>query len=542
MLAVPANGLSRALVTGDLGFPPWRGHPFRPRSPPGSRPRLARAAPSGEMLATADAGRHACSWPIPARARRWPAPPTPGRFRALAARWRRGTRGGLHTLYVRRSKRWPMTSSATSSRRSRRSASPSRRDTQRRHAVGPQGSASARAATRAAHARPNRSRCCSYPEAAQLFAGLRRVVIDEVHAFADRASGATCSLSPGAPAGDRAGHAPGGAFGHGGRPRGFRAWLAPWGEIDAVDLVEGEPGAPPEVEILLPEEPTVPWAGHAATWAIPQLYTDPAQPHDADLHQHALSCRMIFQLLWDVNEANLPIGIHHGSLIEGSAAQGRRRDGSRRAAGAGLHGEPRPRRRLGRHRLRGPDGCAERLCACCSGSGGPTTGSTSPAGATRSRQPLRIPRGDRGQEAVDEGQRDGEDFRPGGLDVLAQHVMACACAAPFHEAGCSRSPLQPAPYAWLDEAGWQRVLTFVATGGYALRAYDKLQAHRARRNGTWRLTHPEHAARHRLNAGIIVDAEMIEVRFRNGRALGKVGGGVRRELPPAIPFALPART
>ena len=30
------------------------------------------------------------------------------------------------------------------------------------------------------------------------------------------------------------------------------------------------------------------------------------------------------------------------------------------------------------------------------------------------------------QDAVKEGQRDGEDFRPGALDVLAQHVMAVA--------------------------------------------------------------------------------------------------------------------
>ena len=46
------------------------------------------------------------------------------------------------------------------------------------------------------------------------------------------------------------------------------------------------------------------------------------------------------------------------------------------------------------------------------------------------------------KEAVDEGQRDGEDFRPGGLDVLAQHVMACACAATVRRGGAARrSPL-----------------------------------------------------------------------------------------------------
>jgi ATP-dependent helicase Lhr and Lhr-like helicase len=52
------------------------------------------------------------------------------------------------------------------------------------------------------------------------------------------------------------------------------------------------------------------------------------------------------------------------------------------------------------------------------------------------------------------------------------------------------------------------------------------------RSGMWRLTHPEHAARHRLNAGIIVDAEMLEVRFRNGRSLGKVEESFGASLRP----------
>ncbi|WP_163274891.1 hypothetical protein, partial [Enterobacter hormaechei] len=34
-------------------------------------------------------------------------------------------------------------------------------------------------------------------------------------------------------------------------------------------------------------------------------------------------------------------------------------------------------------------------------------------------------------DAVEQGALDPDIFRPGALDVLAQHVMACACAAPF---------------------------------------------------------------------------------------------------------------
>src|SRR3546814_10378191 len=50
-------------------------------------------------------------------------------------------------------------------------------------------------------------------------------------------------------------------------PLGFRAWLAPGGEADTVELVKGESGAAPEVEVLLPHEAIVPWGGHAGRWA-----------------------------------------------------------------------------------------------------------------------------------------------------------------------------------------------------------------------------------------------------------------------------------
>ena len=139
-------------------------------------------------------------------------------------------------------------------------------------------------------------------------------------------------------------------------------------------------------------------------------------------------------------------------------------------------------------------------------------------------------------EAVEQGQRDGEDFRPGGLDVLAQHVMTCACAGPFDEGGLLAQVRSALPYAWVDEAVFGRVLEFVATGGYALRSYDRFRRIVRERDGTWRLAHPEQAARHRLNAGIIVDAEMIEIRFRNGRSLGRVEEHFAASLRPGDTF------
>ena len=378
----------------------------------------------------------------------------------------------------------------------------------------------------------------SYPESAQLFATLKRVVIDEVHAFATGKRGdllALClaRLQAIVPEMRRAALSATVAD-----PDEYRAWLAPWGEIDAVTLVEGESGAAPDVSILLPLEERVPWSGHAAAWAIPQLY-EQIKAHRTTLvfTNTRFLAEYLFELLWDANEEKLPIGIHHGSLskearrkVEGAMARGELRalvctasldlgvdwgDIDLVVQMGAPKGSSRLLQRIGRanHRLDQPS------------------------------KALLVP-GNRFEfleamaaaDAVAEGQRDGEDFRPGGLDVLAQHVMACACAGPFREDELLAEVRGSLAYAWIDAARFARVLDFVATGGYALRAYDRFRRIVRDKNGTWRLTHPEQAHRHRMNAGIIVDAEMLEVRFRNGKSLGRVEENFGASLKPGDTF------
>ena len=364
----------------------------------------------------------------------------------------------------------------------------------------------------------------SYSDSFELFAGLKRVVIDEVHAFATGKRGdllalALARLQAIAPNLQRAALSATVAD-----PEGFRTWLAPWGEIDAVELVAGEPGAPPEVEILLPEEASVPWGGHAAIWAIPQLYQLIKRNKTTLVFTNTrFLAEYIFQTLWDANDDTLPIGIHHGSLSK---------EARRKVEVAMARGELRALVATASLDLGVDWGDID----CVVQMGAPKGSSRLLQRIGRANHRLDCPSrailvpGNRfefleataAKDAVDQGQRDGEDFRPGGLDVLAQHVMACACAAPFDEAALLAEVRSSLAYAWVDETVWHRVLTFVATGGYALRAYDKFKRITRDADGTWRLTHPEHAQRHRMNAGIIVDSEMIEIRFRNGRSLGRV--------------------
>ena len=379
----------------------------------------------------------------------------------------------------------------------------------------------------------------SYPESAQLFSTLQRVVIDEVHAFATSKRGdllalALTRLQALAPGLRRTALSATLAD-----PESFRAWLAPWGDLDTTVLVQGEAGAPAEVEILLPDDgQRVPWGGHAAAWALPQLYAAIQRNRTTLIFTNPrFLAEYIFQLLWDANEDKLPIGIHHGSLskearrkVEGAMARGELRalvctasldlgvdwgDIDMVVQMGAPKGSSRLLQRIGRanHRLDQP-----------------SRAMLVPGNRFEFLEAMAA------RDAVNEGQRDGEDFRPGGLDVLAQHVMAVACAGPFGEAELLAEVRSSMVYAWVDETVWEHVLQFVATGGYALRAYDRFQRIVSLKDGIWRLTHPQQAARHRMNAGIIVDAEMLEVRFRNGRSLGKVEESFGAGLSPGDTF------
>jgi ATP-dependent Lhr-like helicase len=366
----------------------------------------------------------------------------------------------------------------------------------------------------------------SYPESAQIFGGLKTVIIDEIHAFASGKRGDLLALALSrlqylAPNMRRVALSATVA-----EPDDYRAWLAPDGDINSVALVQGEAGADPDMTILTTEG-RVPWSGHSGHYAVPQvLETIAAHKTTLIFCNTRFLAEFIFQKLWDLNEDKLPIGLHHGSLsvearrkVENAMASGRMRALVCTASldlgvdwgdidcviqmGA-PKGSSRLLQRIGRanHRL------------------------------DVSSKALLVP-GNRFEyleaqaalDAVNEGRRDGEPFRPGGLDVLAQHVMSCACAAPFQEEALLDEVQSALPYSALSKEQFERVLNFTRDGGYALKAYDKFKRLRRDAKGVWSLTHPKFAAQHRLNAGIIVDAAMMNVRFKNGRNLGKVEEG-----------------
>jgi ATP-dependent Lhr-like helicase len=131
------------------------------------------------------------------------------------------------------------------------------------------------------------------------------------------------------------------------------------------------------------------------------------------------------------------------------------------------------------------------------------------------------------RDAVLAGELDGERLKTGGLDVLAQHVLGTACAAPFAPDALFEEVRKAAPYAHLTRSDFDAVVDFVATGGYALRSYDRYARLRRTEDGRMRLAHPRLAQEYRLNAGVIVEDPMVEIRLQ---AKGRPAGAGGRKL------------
>ena len=381
----------------------------------------------------------------------------------------------------------------------------------------------------------------SYPEAGAMFEHLRTVIIDEIHAFAPTKRGDLLSLALArlqrlapnlrrvglsATVADEAGHA---------------RWLAPGSDDASVRLVRGEPGAPPQIDILVPKS-RIPWGGHTARHAVPAIY-DLIQRHRVTLvfTNTRANAERLFQDLWSANSESLPIALHHGSL----AAEQRRRveaamsSGSLRAVVAtasldlGLDwgdidlviqvgapkGASRLLQRIGRanHRLDEPSRAV-----------------LIPGNRFEYLESMAA------RDAALAADLDGEPFRPGGLDVLAQHVMGLACAEPFEPDDLFDEIRTATPYGHLRRADFDDTLEFIESGGYSLRAYDRFRRLVRMPDGRYRVSHPRLIQQHRLNAGVILDAPMLEVKVGR-RSLGRVEESFAEQLTPGDTFLFAGR-
>jgi len=361
----------------------------------------------------------------------------------------------------------------------------------------------------------------SYPEAAQIFAGLRAVVIDELHALAGTKRGDLLALGLArlarlAPSARRIGLSATVAW-----PDDLAGFLA--ADPSTVVRIQGEPTPEPQITILNAEQP-LPWAGHMGLHALPEIYLA-IKAHRTVLVfvNTRAQAELVFQALWLVNDENLPIGLHHGSLsteqrqkVEAAMADGRLRAV---VATASLD--------LGVDwaavdlvvQLGAPKGVSrlvQRIGRANHRFDTPSRAILAPANRFEVLECLAA------VEAVREHHLDGDRPRPGGLDVLAQHILGTACAGPFDANALYHEVREAAPYRTLSRPDFDDALGFVETGGYALKSYDRWRRLFRDSLGRYHVTGDDVTRRYRMNIGTIVEAMTLKVRLGHGPVLGEV--------------------
>ncbi|WP_421693982.1 ligase-associated DNA damage response DEXH box helicase [Aestuariivirga sp.] len=372
------------------------------------------------------------------------------------------------------------------------------------------------------------------PHAGHMLRNLRTVILDELHSIVTSKRGVLLSLAltrlkAHAPDAIRIGLSATVAD-----PDALRAWLVPSGAAPAP-LVMGQPGARPHIRILSSVE-RVPWAGHSSLYAIPEIYDEIRKAKMTLVFVNTRSqAEAIFQTLWEANDDNLPIALHHGSLdvaqrrkVEAAMGEGRLRavvctstlelgidwgDVDLVVHVGAPKGSSRLLQRIGRsnHRLDMP---SEALLV-----------PSNRFEVLECQAALR---------AAEENAQDTEYPMVLKLDVLAQHILGRACAGPFLADDLYTEVSSAWTYRNLTREDFDKAVDFVATGGYALKAYERYAKLKRPADGTLRLSHPSLAMAYRLNMGTIVEDEMLKVRLAHAkRRLGKrviVGGRVLGEV------------
>lgn len=380
----------------------------------------------------------------------------------------------------------------------------------------------------------------SYDDAPRMFRGLKRVVIDEIHALAESKRGdqmflGLAHLQTLCPDLKRVGLSATVED-----PAAIAHLMAR--HPDPCEILLADPGPAPDIRMLHTTE-APPWSGGGAAYAIPAVLEQVKQ-HNTTLifHNTRAQAEIFFHNLWLANNESLPIGIHHGSLdheqrarVEAAMVKGKLRaivcTGS---LDLGIDwgdvdlviqiGAPKNVKRL-----------VQRIGRANHRYNAPSKALLVPANRFEVVECVAA------LDAVLAGDLDGDPRGPGPRDVLCQHILIAACAGPFDANTLFAEMTSAGAYSTLTRRDFDACLEFCATGGYALRAYDRWQRLIQLPDGRWQLRDPRAAHRIRMNIGTIQDTDTLKVRMRRnrgGKPLGEIEEGFAATLTPGDTFLI----
>jgi ATP-dependent Lhr-like helicase len=382
----------------------------------------------------------------------------------------------------------------------------------------------------------------SRPDARQLFAELRLVVVDEWHELLGNKRGAQTELALA-------------------RLRRFQPDLRIWGlsatlgNLDTAlaalvgpgrtgRLVRGAGPKAIRVDSLIPETiERFPWAGHLGLKLLPQVIAAVEEGRTALVFTNTRSQTEIwFQAILDARpDWAGEIALHHGSLdrkVRDFVEAGLRAGGLRcvvctSSLDLGVDFAP-VDRVLQVGSPKGIARLAQRAGRSGHRPGAPSRVTCVPTNAFELVE-VAAARG-----ALEAGRIEPRTPREKPLDVLAQHLVTIAVGGGFRAAEMYAEVRAAWSYRDLTPAEWDWTLDFVTRGGPALAAYPEYRRV-VEADGLYTVPDRAVARRHRMSIGTITSDAALTVQYVNGGRLGTVEENFIARLRPGERFLFAGR-
>lgn len=362
------------------------------------------------------------------------------------------------------------------------------------------------------------------PEAGELFADLRLVVVDEWHELMSTKRGVQTELALA-------------------RLRQFQPNLRTWGVSATLGnlenamqallgkdnqgvLIQGEVGKEIVIDSILPESiDRFPWAGHFGVKIIPQVIAAIEEGGTCLVFTNTRSqAELWFRTIQEARpEWSEVVALHHGSLdrevrdaVELGLKEGRLRAViCTSSLDLGVDFSPVDRVL----QVGSPKGVARLLQRA--GRSGHRPGVASRVTCVPTHA-LELIDAAAARKAAQEGKIESREGLDKPLDVLAQHLVSIAAGPGFREEEMKAEVRTTHAYRNLTDQEWTWALDFVVRGGESLRAYPEYRRVVLGEDGVYRVEDQHIAQRHRMSIGTIISDTAMNVQLINGGRLGTI--------------------
>ena len=278
-------------------------------------------------------------------------------------------------------------------------------------------------------------------------------------------------------------------------------------------------------EIKLPKtKKQIPWSGHSGIFALDEILKIITENKTTIVFVNTRAqSEILFQEIWRINENNLPIALHHGSLskeqrlkVEIEMSKGRLRAViSTSSLDLGIDwsnvdhiiniGAPKGVNRL-----------IQRI-----GRSGHSYNKISKASLIPTNK-FELLECHAALNLIKNYHLDTMKLSSGALEVLAQFLVGLSISEPLDPNIVFKVIKKAFPYRCITIEEFSEALEFVSTGGYSLKGYGKFHQIVKGIDGKYRPVNSMLKTIWRMNVGTIVEAINIRVKLKSGRYLGNI--------------------